>query len=180
MTLFRLGNVQPQVAPDVFVADTARVIGRVSLARHSSVWFGAVLRGDNEPVEVGERSNVQECAVLHTDPGYALRVGAGVTIGHQAMLHGCSVGDGSLIGIQAVVLNGARIGRNCLVGAGALVTEGKSFPDGSLILGSPARVARELRPEEIEGMQRNAEVYVRKGAEYLSSLQPVDDDAVRR
>ncbi len=173
MSIFRLGEVRPQIAPDAFVADTARVIGRVELGAQASVWYGAVLRGDNEPVVLGERSNVQECAVLHTDPGYPLRIGAGVTIGHQAMLHGCTVGDGSLIGIQAVVLNGARIGRNCLVGAGALVTEGKEFPDGSLILGSPARVVRELRPEEIAGMQRNAAVYVAKGAEYRTELHEV-------
>ena len=171
MSMFQLGDVRPEVASEVFIADTARVIGRVRIARHASVWFGAVLRGDNEPIVLGERSNVQEGAVLHTDPGFPLSVGDGVTIGHQAMLHGCSVGDGSLIGIQAVVLNGARIGRNCLVGAGALVTEGKSFPDGSLILGSPARVVRELRPEEIEGLRRNAEVYVHKGEQYLDQLQ---------
>ncbi|MDE2121331.1 MAG: gamma carbonic anhydrase family protein [Betaproteobacteria bacterium] len=176
MSIFRLGDVSPQIAPDAFVADTARVVGRVSIGARCSVWYGAVLRGDNEPVTLGEGSNAQECAVLHTDPGYPLSVGAGVTIGHQAMLHGCTVGDGSLIGIQAVVLNGARIGRNCLVGAGALVTEGKEFPDGSLILGSPARVVRELRPEEIEGMRRNSDVYVRKGAQYLTQLHEVGTD----
>lgn len=173
MSILQIGDMRPEVAPGVFVADTARVIGRVVLAARCSVWFGAVLRGDNEPIEFGEASNVQEAAVLHTDPGFPLRIGAGVTIGHQAMLHGCSVGDGSLIGIQAVVLNGASIGRDCLVGAGSLVPEGKSYPDGSLILGTPARVVRALRPEEIEGLRRAADVYVRKGADYLANLREV-------
>ena len=173
MAMYQIGDRAPQAAPGVFVADTARVIGKVRLAAQSSVWFGAVLRGDNEPIEIGERSNGQECAVLHTAPGYPLRIGAGVTVGHQAMLHGCTIGDGSLVGIQAVVLNGATIGRDCLVGAGSLVPEGKSFPDGSLILGTPARVVRELRPEEIEGLRRAAEVYVHKGAEYSRELREV-------
>ncbi|MDE2186913.1 MAG: gamma carbonic anhydrase family protein [Betaproteobacteria bacterium] len=173
MPLYQLENIRPQVAADVFVADTARVIGRVELGSGVSVWYGAVLRGDNEPIIVGDNSNVQEGAVLHTDPGFPLTVGAGVTIGHQAMLHGCTVGAGSLIGIQAVVLNGARIGRNCLVGAGALVTEGKEFADGMLILGSPARAVRELTPEQIEQMQRNARTYVDRGQLYRSSLRDV-------
>ncbi|MDE1952748.1 MAG: gamma carbonic anhydrase family protein [Betaproteobacteria bacterium] len=173
MPLYQLENIRPQVAADVFVADTARVIGRVELGSGVSVWYGAVLRGDNEPIIVGDNSNVQESAVLHTDPGFPLTVGAGVTIGHQATLHGCTVGAGSLIGIQAVVLNGARIGRNCLVGAGALVTEGKEFADGMLILGSPARAVRELTPEQIEQMQRNARTYVDRGQLYRSSLRDV-------
>ena len=173
MPLYQLENIRPEVAPDAFVADTARVIGRVRLGSGVSVWFGAVLRGDNEPIVVGDRSNVQEGAVLHTDPGFPLTVGAGVTIGHQAMLHGCTVGEGALIGIQAVVLNGARIGRNCLVGAGALVTEGKEFPDGMLIIGSPARAVRALTPEQIEQMHGNARTYVHKGQIYRSSLKVV-------
>ncbi len=173
MPLYQLENIRPQVAADVFVADTARVIGRVELGSGVSVWYGAVLRGDNEPIIVGDNSNVQESAVLHTDPGFPLTVGAGVTIGHQATLHGCTVGAGSLIGIQAVVLNGARIGRNCLVGAGALVTEGKEFADGMLILGSPARAVRELTPEQIEQMRRNAHTYVDRGQLYRSSLRDV-------
>lgn len=173
MLIYRLDGVTPEVSAEVFIADTARVIGRVSLGARASVWFGAVLRGDNEPIVVGENSNVQEGAVLHTDPGFPLRVGSGVTIGHQAMLHGCTVGDGSLIGIQAVVLNGARIGRNCLVGAGALVTEGKEFPDGSLIIGSPARAVRELTPEQIARLRTNAEIYVEKARLYRTSLQGV-------
>ena len=173
MSLYQLGDVRPEVGRDVFVADTARVIGRVRLADTSSVWFGAVLRGDNEPIEIGAGSNVQDGAVLHTDPGFPLRVGRGVTIGHQAMLHGCTVGDGSLIGIQAVVLNGARIGRNCLVGAGAVVTEGKEFPDGSLILGAPARVVRALDAAQIEGMHANSRTYVERAARFLVELKEV-------
>ena len=171
MSLYQLGELRPEVGSDVFVADSARVIGRVRLGDRASVWFGAVLRGDNEPIEIGAGSNVQDCAVLHTDPGFPLRVGDGVTIGHQAMLHGCSVGDGSLIGIQAVVLNGARIGRNCLVGAGAVVTEGKEFPDSSLILGAPARVVRTLDEAQIAGMRANARTYVERAALFSSSLK---------
>ncbi len=173
MLIYRLDGVTPQVSAEVFIADTARVIGRVSLGARASVWFGAVVRGDNEPIVVGENSNVQDGAVLHTDPGFPLQIGSGVTIGHQAMLHGCTVGDGSLIGIQAVVLNGARIGRNCLVGAGALVTEGKEFPDGSLIIGSPARAVRELTPEQIARLRANAEIYVERARLYRTSLQGV-------
>ena len=176
MAMYQIGDMRPEVAPGVFVADTARVIGRVRLAAGSSVWFGAVLRGDNEPIEIGERSNVQEGAVLHTDPGYPLRIGTGVTVGHQAMLHGCTIGDGSLVGIQAVVLNGAVIGRDCLVGAGSLVPEGKVFPDGSLILGTPARVVRPLSAEEIDGLRRASEVYVLKGAEYSHGLREVQPE----
>ena len=177
MTLYQLGDVRPEAGAEVFVADTARVIGRVRLGEQSSVWFGAVLRGDNEPIEIGAGSNVQDGAVLHTDPGYPLRVGCGVTVGHQAMLHGCSVGDGSLIGIQAVVLNGARIGRNCLVGAGAVVTEGKEFPDGSLILGAPARVMRSLDAAQIEGMRRNALTYVERAALFRRALRALPEGA---
>ena len=174
MAIYQLDDWVPEIAATAWVADSASVIGRVRMAEGASVWYGAVLRGDNEPVVIGPGSNVQEAAVLHTDPGFPCTVGAGVTIGHQAMLHGCTVGDGALIGIQAVVLNGARIGRNCLVGAGAVVTEGKEFPDGSLILGAPARVVRALGEEDIARMRRNAEVYVAKGALYRSRLRPVE------
>src|SRR5437763_85459 len=134
MTIYRLDNNTPEIPDTAFVAPEAVLIGKVRLGQRTSVWFGAVLRGDNEPIVIGDDSNVQECAVLHTDPGHAVEIGRRVTIGHQAMLHGCIVGDGALIGIQAVILNGAVIGRECLVGAGAIVTEGKSFPDRSLIL----------------------------------------------
>ncbi|MBN2690393.1 MAG: gamma carbonic anhydrase family protein [Burkholderiaceae bacterium] len=170
MSIYQFAAWRPEIAADAYVAPGAHVMGRVRLLPRASVWFGAVLRGDNEPIEIGEESNVQDGAVLHTDPGYALRVGARVTIGHQAMLHGCIVGEGSLVGIQAVILNGAQIGRNCLVGAGALVTEGKVFPDGVLILGSPARVARELTAEAIAAMQANTQHYVERAKRFSQEL----------
>jgi carbonic anhydrase/acetyltransferase-like protein (isoleucine patch superfamily) len=173
MAIYRLGDDRPRLGPGVWVADSAHVIGRVALGDEANVWFNAVLRGDNEWITLGARSNVQEGAVLHTDPGFALTLGDDVTVGHQAMLHGCTVGDGSLIGIQAVVLNGARIGRACLVGAGAVVTEGKVFPDGSLILGSPAKVARELTAEQQARLLGSAAGYVARAARYAATLARV-------
>lgn len=173
MAIYRYDGVAPEVHESCFVAETADVMGRVALHEGASVWYQAVLRGDNELIEIGEGSNVQECAVLHTDPGYPLTVGKGVTIGHQAMLHGCTVGDGALIGIQAVVLNGAKIGRNCLVGAGAVVTEGKEFPDNSLILGAPARVMKTLTDEALAGMRKNAEKYVERGRHHRDTLERI-------
>ncbi|MFJ4445667.1 gamma carbonic anhydrase family protein [Pseudomonas sp. NPDC089422] len=170
MAIYRYDTLTPTLHPETFVAEDATVIGDVTLEQGASVWPQAVLRGDNEPIRIGQHSNVQEGAVLHADPGFALTVGRNVTIGHQAMLHGCSIGDGALIGIQAVVLNGAVIGRNCLVGAGAIVTEGKVFPDNSLILGAPAKVVRELSPDAIAGMQANAAGYVRKGQAFKDKL----------
>jgi len=143
-----------------FVADNATVIGSVRLKNQSSVWFNCVLRGDNDWLEVGERSNVQDNCVLHTDPGIRLTIGNGVSVGHKAMLHGCTIGDNSLIGIGSILLNGSKIGRDCIVGANALVTENKEFPDGSLILGSPARVARQLSEEEIASIAGPADTYV--------------------
>lgn len=166
MAIYRLGEDRPQLAADAWAADSAQLIGRVRLGAAASVWYGAVLRGDNEWIGVGERSNVQDHAVLHTDMGYPLRLGRQVTVGHRAMLHGCTVGDGSLIGIGSVVLNGAVIGRSSLVGANALVTEGKTFPDGALILGSPARVVRMLSDEQIEGLRRSAELYIAQAARH--------------
>jgi carbonic anhydrase/acetyltransferase-like protein (isoleucine patch superfamily) len=174
MAIYSLAEHSPELADDVFVADNAAVIGKVRLGAGVSIWFGATLRGDNETIVVGRGSNVQEGAVLHTDPGLPLVVGEDVTVGHQAMLHGCTIGDGSLIGIQAVVLNGARIGRGCLVGAGALVTEGKEFPDHSLILGTPARVVRTLAPDELERLRLSAVVYVERGAWFRSGLRRLD------
>lgn len=174
MSLYQLAHKRPEIDASAFVAGEAVVIGDAILRRNTSVWPGAVLRADNERIEVGAGSNVQEGAVLHTDPGYPLQVGENVSIGHQAMLHGCTVGEGSLIGIQAVILNGAVIGRNCLVGAGALVTEGKSFPDNSLIIGSPAKVLRELTPEAIAGMHKNAAEYVERSAFYKEALKRID------
>lgn len=171
MALYELDGVSPQVHESAWVADSAQVIGRVTLEEGASVWFGAVLRGDNEPITIGRHSNIQDGSVLHSDLGQPLSIGEGVTVGHQVMLHGCTIGDGSLIGIQAVVLNGARIGRHCLVGAGALVTEGKEFPDGSMILGSPARVVRQLTPEQIEGLRRSAQGYVDNARRFRSGLR---------
>lgn len=173
MALYQLDGVQPQVHDTAWVADSAQVIGRVLLEEDASVWFSAVLRGDTETIRIGRGSNIQDGSVLHADLGQPLTIGAGVTVGHQVMLHGCTIGDGSLIGIQAVVLNGARIGRHCLVGAGALVTEGKEFPDGSMILGSPARVVRQLTPEQIEGLKRSASSYVDNARRFRQGLRRV-------
>jgi carbonic anhydrase/acetyltransferase-like protein (isoleucine patch superfamily) len=173
MTVYRLGDVSPQVAASAYVAPGASIIGNVVLADRSSVWFGAILRGDNETIRIGVDSNVQDGAVMHTDPGFPLTLGANVSIGHQAMLHGCTVGEGSLIGIQAVVLNAAVIGKSCLVGAGAVITERKVFPDGSLILGAPAKVVRELTAEERENLLKVAANYAARGAHYRSRLRPM-------
>lgn len=152
-------NVQ-LIGTEHFVAENATVIGNVQLHDCSSVWFNVVIRGDNDPIIIGEGTNVQDGAVLHTDPGYPLVLGRGVTIGHQAMLHGCEVGDGSLVGIGAVVLNGVKIGKGCLIGANALVPEGMEIPDHSLVVGSPAKIKRTLSDEQIEGLKENAEHYV--------------------
>jgi carbonic anhydrase/acetyltransferase-like protein (isoleucine patch superfamily) len=173
MPIYRLGDAVPQIDPSAWVADSATIIGQVTLGPGVSVWYGAVLRGDNEPIVIGARSNVQEGAVLHTDPGRPLTLGEDVTVGHMVMLHGCTVGDGSLIGIQAVLLNGATIGRGCLVGAGALVTENKAFPDGSLILGTPAVLKRALTPDQIEDQRRTAQGYVARAARYRETLARV-------
>ena len=170
MPIYRFDIHAPVIHPQTFVSQEANVIGNVTLRQGVSVWPQAVLRGDNAPLVIGQHSNVQEGAVLHADPGFELTVGTGVTIGHQAMLHGCTIGDGSLIGIQAVVLNGAVIGKNCLVGAGAIVTEGKVFPDNSLIIGAPAKVLRELTPDAIASMHANAAEYVIKGQTFQDKL----------
>jgi len=170
MTRYRLGDKAPLIDDSAYVAVESTIIGDVRLAPNTSVWAGAVLRGDNEPIIVGEGSNVQEGAVMHTDPGCPLVIGDRVTIGHQAMLHGCTVGDGSLIGIQAVVLNNAVIGKECLVGAVAIVTEGKVFPDRSLILGAPAKVVRTLSDEDVANLRRNAQTYVDRRALFKAEL----------
>lgn len=170
MTIYKLGDAAPTIHESVFVADSANIIGKVTLEENSSVWFGATLRGDNEMITIGAGSNVQESSVLHTDPGFPLVVEPNVTIGHQVMLHGCTIKEGSLIGIQAVVLNGAVIGRNCLVGAGAVVTEGKVFPDNSLILGAPAKVVRELSEADIARMQRGTATYAERRDYYKAQL----------
>jgi carbonic anhydrase/acetyltransferase-like protein (isoleucine patch superfamily) len=174
MPLYRLGDHAPQIDPSAWVADNAVLIGRVILGPGASVWYGAVLRGDNEPIVIGANSNVQEGTVMHTDPGCPLTLGEGVTVGHQAMLHGCTVGDGALIGIQAVVLNRAVIGARCLVGAGALVTEGKQFDAGQLIVGSPAVAKRALTPEQIAGQAEIATGYVQRAASFRQRLVRID------
>ena len=173
MAIYQLGEDAPQVTATAWVADSAQVIGRVSLADDASVWYGAVLRGDNDRITIGARSNVQDGSVLHADAGFPLTLGADVTVGHQAMLHGCTVGDGSLIGIQAVVLNGATIGRRCLVGAGAVVTEGKEFPDGSLILGAPAKAVRSITPEQVERLRFGALHYVENAERHRRQLKRI-------
>jgi len=173
VAIYQLGDETPRIAASAWVADSATVIGRVSLAEGASVWYGAVLRGDNDWITIGRHSNVQDGSVLHTDMGCPLTLGEGVTIGHQVMLHGCTVGDGSLVGIQSVLLNGAKIGRNSIVGAGSLVTEGKEFPDGALIVGSPAKVVRMLTPEQIERLALSAAHYVANAERHRAALQRI-------
>jgi len=153
-----------------YVAPGAVLIGRVVLGDRATVWFGAIARADNEPIVIGDETNLQDGVVLHVDPGFPLSIGRGVTVGHQAMLHGCTIGDGSLIGIKAVVMNGATIGRECLIGANALVAEGKTIPDRSLVLGSPGKVVRTLTDDDVALLRRAAEGYVEKGARYRRGL----------
>jgi carbonic anhydrase/acetyltransferase-like protein (isoleucine patch superfamily) len=173
MAIYELDGNAPQLAEGAWVAESAEVIGKVELHRSANIWPKVVIRGDNDLIQVGEGSNVQDASVLHTDPGYPLLIGKNVTVGHQVMLHGCSIGDGSLIGIGAVILNGAKIGKDCLVGAGALVTEGKEFPDGSMIIGSPAKAVRELSPEQIAGIGEIAGRYVKNAQRYIKTLKKI-------
>jgi len=173
VAIYDLDGHVPRIPATAFVASQATLVGKVRLGERASVWFGAVLRGDNELISIGDGSNVQDGAVLHTDPGYPLQIGAGVTVGHQSMLHGCTVGDGSLIGIQAVLLNGVVIGRQCIVAACALVTEGKVFADRSLIMGAPAKVVRELTDEDFRLMEDAARAYTSRIAAYRERLRPV-------
>lgn len=175
MTMYELDGIQPDL-PDpgsVWIAPNACVMGKVRLKAQSSVWFGAVLRGDNEWIEVGEGSNVQDGCVFHTDMGFPLTVGDGCTIGHMAILHGCTIGDGSLVGMGATVLNGVKVGRNCLIGANALVPEGREIPDGSLALGSPAKVIRTLNEAERAGMAAATAFYVQNGRRFTAGLKPL-------
>ncbi len=173
MALYQLDDISPRIAESAWVADSAQVIGNVVMAEGSSVWFACVLRGDGERLSLGRDCNVQDGSVIHADPGFPVTLGDNVSVGHQVMLHGCTVGEGSLIGIQSVVLNGAKIGKHCLVGAGSLVTEGKEFPDGSMILGSPARVVRQLTPEQIAGLARVAKHYVENARRFRSGLRKI-------
>lgn len=171
MSLYALGDATPQVADDVWVAPGCYVVGDVALEAKSSVWFGSTLRGDNERITIGAGSNVQENCVLHTDMGFPLTIGAGCTIGHKAMLHGCVIGENSLIGMGATVLNGAVIGKNCLIGAGALITEGKTIPDGSLVMGVPGKVVRELDAAAIDGLRLSALHYQENAARFSRDLK---------
>ena len=173
MALYRIGDDAPRVAPDAWVAESAAVVGRVALGAGASVWYGAVLRGDNEWITIGERSNIQDGSVLHTDMGSPLTIGADVTVGHQVMLHGCTIGDNSLIGIQSVILNNAKIGRNSIVGAGSVVTEGKEFPDNSLIVGAPAKLVRTLDDAAAARVRQSAEHYVENGHRFARGLKKI-------
>ena len=168
---YRLGDACVDTHPDSWTAPTATLIGRVRLEEGASVWFNAVLRGDNELILIGKDSNVQDGAVMHTDMGYPLTLGTGVTIGHNAMLHGCTVGDYSLIGINAVILNGAKIGKHCIIGANSLIGEGKVIPDGSLVMGSPGKVVRDLTDEQKALLQASAAHYVKNGQRYARELE---------
>lgn len=173
MAIYELDGVAPQRANTAWVADSAQVMGNVVLGEDTSVWFGVVIRGDTECITIGAGSNIQDASVLHADIGQPLVIGERVTVGHQVVLHGCTIGDESLIGIGAVVLNGAKIGKNCLVGAGALVTEGKEFPDGSMIIGSPAKAVRMLTAEQIEGLRRSASHYIDNARRFKNGLRKI-------
>ena len=175
MAIYELDGKAPELPADnaYFIAESADVIGNIRLKSGASVWFGAVLRGDNELIEIGEDSNVQDNCTCHTDRGFALTIGANCTIGHNVILHGCTIEDGALIGMGAIIMNGARIGKNCLVGAGAIVTEGKQFPDNSLILGAPARLARTMDPDQIAAMAAAARFYTQNGPRFGAGLKKI-------
>lgn len=170
--IYALGDRKPRIlGDDYFIAENAALIGSVELENNVSIWFNVVIRGDNDLIRIGANSNIQDGAILHTDPGYELRIGEHVTVGHKAMLHGCQIGDGSLIGINAVVLNGARIGKNCLIGANCLVTEGTEIPDGSLVIGSPGKVVRRLDEEQQHKLRDNALGYVENFKRFKRELK---------
>jgi carbonic anhydrase/acetyltransferase-like protein (isoleucine patch superfamily) len=173
MAIYQLDDHTPDIHESAWIADSAQVMGAVSLHANTSVWFNAVICGDTETITIGEGSNIQDLAVIHADNGLPVVVGKHVTVVHQVMLHGCTIGDESLIGIAAVVLNGARIGKNCVVGAGSVVTEGKEFPDGSLIMGTPAKVVRELTPEQIEGLRMSAKHYMNNSLRFKNGLKKI-------
>lgn len=176
MPLYALAGSTPKTpGPDRYwIAPDASVIGKVEIGEDVGIWFGAILRGDNEPIIIGRETNIQDGTMIHTDPAYPTTIGEGCTIGHHAILHGCTIGNNALIGMGATVLNGAKIGNNCLVGANALVTEGKEFPDGSLIVGSPARVIRSLDEAAIEGLRRSARNYVANWQRFARDLKRLD------
>lgn len=173
MAIFQLDSAAPRIAASAWVAESAEVIGDVEVGEGASVWFGAVIRGDEDLIRIGRCTNIQDNCVLHADHDLPLIIGNEVTVGHMAMLHGCTIGDGSLIGIGAVVLDGARIGKDCLVGAGALVTQGKAFPDGSMILGSPAKVVGQLTSEQLESLRHGAKGYVDCAQRYRNGLKKI-------
>ncbi|MDM0047344.1 gamma carbonic anhydrase family protein [Variovorax dokdonensis] len=173
MAVYELDGVAPKLEAGAWVADSAQVIGNVHLGEDASVWFGVVVRGDNETVHIGRATNIQDLSALHSDAGVPLTIGDNVTVGHMVMLHGCTIGDNSLIGIGSVVLNNARIGRNCIVGSGSVVTEGKEFPDNSLIIGVPAKVVRTLDDAAAERMRANAEHYVRNSQRFAKGLRRI-------
>ncbi len=173
MAVYQLDDLTPTIDTTAWVADNAQVMGQVEMGPHSSAWFSSVIRGDSAKITIGEGTNIQDGSVLHVDNNLPLTIGKHVTVGHMVQLHGCSIGDESLIGIGAIVLNGAKIGKNCLVGAGSLVTEGKEFPDGSMIMGTPAKVVRELTSEQIEGLRRSAKHYMENAARYKAGLKKI-------
>lgn len=176
MPRYALGPLQPRTPPEgsYWVAPDANLIGQVEIGDDVGVWFGATLRGDNEPIRIGARTNIQEAVIIHVDPGFPVTIGEGCTIGHRAIVHGCTIGDNSLIGMGATLLNGAKIGRNCLVGANALVTEGREFPDNSLIVGAPAKAIRTLDDAAVEGLRRSAAHYVKNWQHYAAQLMRLD------
>ena len=165
------GRAPTFLGPDWFIADSATVIGKVTLHQNASIWFNCVVRGDTDEITIGENTNIQDGSVLHTDPGIKLRIGRDVTVGHMVMLHGCEIGDNTLIGIKSVILNGAKIGRNCIIGANTLITEGKQIPDGSLVMGSPGKVVRQVTPQEIQMLTLQAAHYVDNAARYRKHLR---------
>jgi len=173
VAVYELDQISPTIPDSAYVADSAQVMGNVQLGEHSSVWFGAVVRGDTEHIHIGEGSNIQDCSVLHADFGVPLTIGKHVTVGHKVMLHGCTIGDETLIGIGAIILNNAKIGKNCLVGAGSLVTEGKAFPDGSVIMGSPAKVVRSLSSEQMQGLRVMAQHYIDNAVRYKATFNKI-------
>ncbi len=173
MAVFALSERVPVIGENAWIADNATVVGSVTLGADTSVWFNAVIRGDHDPVFVGQGSNIQDGAILHTDDGFPLRIGERVTIGHMAMLHGCTVGEGALIGMNAVVLNGAVVGKNCLIGANTLIPEGKTIPDRSLVVGTPGRIIRELTDDEIANILSGAQSYIENAVLYRKAMKPI-------
>jgi len=173
LPIYSLDGVRPDIADNAYVAPSAQIIGNVKMADHSSVWFGAVIRGDNDLIEIGARTNIQDNSVLHTDPGIPLIIGDGVIVGHRVMLHGCKIGENTLIGIGATILNGAVIGKNCIIGAHSLITEGKVIPDGSMVVGSPGRIIKSLTEQHFQMLRINSEVYVANAKRFNQNLKKI-------